>query len=484
MTRAEPIRVSKSTESHEMKKSIPGPNGGWLLGNLAEFRAGMLPFFERCRREYGKVVAFRLGPKRLILVSDPTLIEQVLVTHNKNFKKHFATRLLKPVLGKGLLLSEGSQWLRQRRLVQPAFSRRFTDEFVEIVKLHTSRLADAWEQNARRELYHDMTQLTVQIAAHAFLGISDADDTEEIGDCLEVIHEDFEHRFQQSWNLPTWIPTTRNRRLSKAVRALTAIIGRMIDERRQDVDGRQDALSLLLRAEDEDGQRMPLQLLRDEVMTLLLAGHDTTANGLTWTWSLLAQHPGVVSQLRAEGSKPISSCPHSGAAPFAQKVIKESMRLFPPVYLFGREARCSVQLGDYSIRKGDSVVMSQWIVHRDESYFPDPLVFDPDRWSAERERSLPKYAYFPFGGGPRVCIGREVAMLEAEQIISNLARRFTVSLDSPDGAEPWPTVTLRPRNAVWATLTDRKATSHSDRRTAKPPESNANSAESVEVDGQ
>lgn len=433
-----------------MQEAIPGPHGSWLFGNLTEFRAGMLPFLERCRYEYGKVVAFRLGPKRLILVSDPSLIEQVLVTQNKSFKKHFATRLLKPVLGKGLLLSEGSQWLRQRRLVQPAFSRRFTDEFVEIVKLHTSRLADAWEQNGRRELYRDMTQLTVQIAAHAFLGISDADDTEEIGDCLEVIHADFEHRFQQSWNLPTWIPTARNRQLSKAVRALTAIIDRMIDERRQNVDGRLDALSLLLRAETEDGERMPLQLLRDEVMTLLLAGHDTTANGLTWTWSLLAQHPGVASQLRAEDRRPMTSCPHSDAVPFAHKVIKESMRLFPPVYLFGREATCSVQLGDFSIRRGDSVVMSQWVVHRDESYFPDPLVFNPDRWSEELERTLPKYAYFPFGGGPRVCIGKEVAMLEATAVLGILASRFDLSLEDPDRLTPWPTVTLRPQASVWA----------------------------------
>lgn len=160
-----------------MPKSISGPRGSWFLGNLAEFRSGVLPFFERCRREFGTVVSIRLGPRRLILISDPSLIEEVLVTQNKTFKKHFAARLLKPVLGNGLLLSEGTQWSRQRRLAQPAFSRRFTDEFIEIVKLHTSRLADAWEQNTRRELYRDMTQLTVQIAAHAFLGISDADDT-------------------------------------------------------------------------------------------------------------------------------------------------------------------------------------------------------------------------------------------------------------------------------------------------------------------
>lgn len=431
-----------------MANSIPGPRGGWFLGNLAEFRSGMLPFFERCRREYGTVVAFRLGARRLVLISDPCLIEEVLVTQNKRFRKHFATRLLRPVLGNGLLLSEGAKWLRQRRLVQPAFSRRFTDEFVEIVKLHTSRLAEAWERNTRRELYRDMTQLTVQIAAHAFLGISDAEDTEEIGDCLEVIHADFEHRFQRSWNSPTWIPTARNRLLRKAVDALTATIDRMIDERRRDVDGRHDALTLLLRANDENGQGMPLQLLRDEVMTLLLAGHDTTANGLTWTWTLLAQHRGVMNRLGKEVNETDVARPSTEVPSFAQKVVKESMRLFPPVYLFGREATCSMRLGDFSIRKGDSVVMSQWVVHRDDSYYPNPLDFDPDRWSQEFEQALPKYAYFPFGGGPRACIGKELALLEGTLILNLLAGKFRMEVEPGCDPQPWPTVTLRPRGAV------------------------------------
>ena len=451
-----------------MTRDIPGPGGSWLLGNLADFRAGMLPFFERCRRDYGTVVALRLGPRRLILLSDPSLIEEVLVTKNKSFKKHFATRLLKPVLGNGLLLSEGNQWLRQRRLVQPAFSRRFTDEFVQIVRLHTSRLADTWRQNPRRELYHDMTQLTVQIAAHAFLGISDAEDTEEIGACLEVTHADFERRFQQPWSLPTWIPTAPNRQLHRAVQSLTSIIDRMIDERRKDADGRHDALSLLLRAEDEQGERMPRQLLRDEVMTLLLAGHDTTANGLTWTWSLLAQHDGVMSRLRDELRHAKSETHPRDEASFARKIVKESMRLFPPVFVFGREAISAMNLGDYPIQKGDSILMPQWVVHRDAQFFPDPLAFDPDRWTTEFERELPKYAYFPFGGGPRVCIGKEVAMVEATGVLAALASEFDVSLEDPAGLTPWPTVTLRPKGPVWAHIRRRNGsvtTSRIERQT-------------------
>lgn len=431
-----------------MQKSIPGPQGSWLLGNLTEFRAGLLPFLERCRREYGDVVAFRLGPKRLILVSEPSLIEEVLVTRNKSFRKHFATRLLKPVLGRGLLLSEGSQWLRQRRLVQPAFSRRFSDEFVKIVKLHTRRLADAWRNHKRRELYRDMTQLTVRIAAHAFLGISEAQDSEQIGDCLEVIHADFEHRFQRSWNLPIRIPTRRNRLLQKAVRDLTEIIDRLIDQRRKDAGERHDALSLLLRAKNEQGEGMPRQLLRDEVMTLLLAGHDTTANGLTWTWSLLARHDEVMDRLSREACQPECVTDSTGEASLALNVVKESMRLFPPVYLFGREATCSMQLGDYSLRQGDSVVISQWVVHRDASYYPDAMEFQPDRWSPSFERSLPKYAYLPFGGGPRVCIGKELALLEATQILKLLAAQFRLQMEGDGNPEPWPTVTLRPRDEV------------------------------------
>lgn len=435
-----------------MANTIPGPRGHWFLGNLAEFRAGMLPFFERCRREYGTVVAFRLGPRRLVLVSDPNLIEDVLVTQNKRFHKHFATRLLKPVLGNGLLLSEGSQWLRQRRLIQPSFSLKFTDHFVEIVSRHTARLAEAWTQSPRRDLYRDMTQLTVQIAAHAFLGISDTKRTGELAECLEVIHADFEYRFQRSVNPPIWWPTSRNGRLREAVRALTAIIDQMIAERDRETTEQRDALSLLLRARDEQSRGMPRQLLRDEVMTLLLAGHDTTANGLTWTWGLLAQHDAVSERLRAESARGDLSLgdPDALSNSLANKVVKESMRLFPPVYLFGREAIGSVQLGDCSLRKGDSVVMSQWVVHRDENFYPNHERFDPDRWSPEFEQALPKFAYFPFGGGPRVCIGKEVAMVEATVILTTLASQFRVSLEDPSQLIPWPTVTLRPQGEVWA----------------------------------
>lgn len=447
-----------------MSDQIPGPRGHWLLGNLPELRAGMLPFFERCRLEYGPIVAFRLGLRRLILVSDPSYIEEVLVAKNKSFKKHYVTRMLKPILGNGLLLSEGQSWLKQRRLIQPAFSRRFTDDFARIVNLHSSRMAEQWRQSQRRDLYHDMTQLTVEIAAHAFLGISDTAASKEIGDCLEVIHADFEYRFQRAWNPPVWFPSSRNLKLRRAINRLTRILDRMIEKRRQDTDVGHDALSLLLRAEDEQGERMPLQLLRDEVMTLLLAGHDTTANGLTWTWFLLSQYPEAMAMLREKLWRKTVQESNLETQTIVRPVVKESMRLFPPVYLFGREAIHDVDIGGYRISKGDSVVMSQWVVHRDEQYYPTPKRFSPDRWTPEFERQLPKYAYLPFGGGPRACIGKHVAMLEAELIVANLASEFSIHLESPDDVEPWPTVTLRPKSAVWASVeSDAARTARGDR---------------------
>ena len=435
-----------------MPKPIPGPKGSFLTGNLKEFKADSLALFERCRYEFGVVASFRLGPRRLILVSEPDLIEEVLVTQNKSFRKHFAARLLRPVLGNGLLLSEGATWLRQRRLVQPAFSRRFVQDFSKIVLQHTDRLAQDWRRQPRRDLYHDMTKLTVDIAAHAFLGVSDTGDTAQIGDCLEVLHSDFEYRLQQPWCLPRWIPTARNRRLQKAIGRLTSIIDRMISQRQHDCDQHHDALSLLLQARDEDGNSMPIQSVRDEVMTLLLAGHDTTANGLTWTWTLLANHPGVIATLCEEVGAVKLETVSANELLYAQRIVKESMRLLPPVYLFGREALQNVSLGDYQIHKGDTVVMSQWVVHRDPRFFDDPLDFSPSRWTPEFEQALPKYAYFPFGGGPRICIGKHVAMAEATLILADLARQFEVQIDDDCDLTPWPAVTLRPKNAITATV--------------------------------
>lgn len=428
--------------------------GHWLWGALPEFQQGMLPFFERMRRDYGTAVKFRLGPRRLMLLSEPALIEEILVRQTRNFHKHWGLRLLIPVLGNGLLLSEGDFWLKQRRLIQPAFARKLTELFAGIVVRRANDMANAWTDNPHRDLYRDMTTLTVQIAAEAMLGADMPADLEAIEAALQIIHGDFEFRFKSAFNTPAWVPTAKNRRRAKAIAVLDEVIARIIAGRKStDAEG-SDALSLMLGMRDEDGHGMNEKQLRDETMTLLLAGHDTTANTLTWTWSLFSQHPHVADNVAAEVRQVLGDRDPTAddlpALSYCGKTAKEVLRLMPAVYVFGRQAVRDADVLGVEIAKGTNVLLCQWLVHRDERFYDDPLEFRPERWTPEFEERLPKFAWFPFGGGPRVCIGRDLAMLEATLILAVLGSRFRIELEDADSVVPWPTVTLRPRDAVWA----------------------------------
>ena len=441
-----PVRVHPSVDLLPLPT---GPQGKWLLGSLGEFRAGMLSFFDRCRTQHGPISYFRLGPRRIILVSEPAAIEEVLVTQNRNFQKHYAVRLLQPVIGNGLLLSEGKFWLKQRRLVQPAFGRRAVERFVDVVGRQVTRLTSEWERESQRDIYRDMTDLTVRIAAEGMLGCELPADHTALSEALEIVHADFERRFMSAFNAPMWIPTTANRKLRGAIRTLNGIIERLIADRRSRPAAQMDALSLLLRAEEE-AKSMSDRQLRDEVMTLLLAGHDTTANALTWACVLLARHPDAMQKLRNESLTVLGTrTPTASDLPrltFSRQVVQEAMRLYPPAYVFGREAICDTAVAGYRVPKGTSVLICQWLMHRDSRFFSEPAEFRPDRWTEEFQRALPQHAYLPFGGGPRVCIGKEFAMAEAVCILSVLAARFDLSLLS--NPQPWPTVTLRPSGPV------------------------------------
>lgn len=423
-----------------------GPRGGWLLGSLPEFRAGMLPFFERCRRDFGTVVSFRLANRRIHLLSEPALIESVLVHQNRAFQKHYAIRLLRPVLGNGLLLSEGPFWLKQRRLVQPAFAQRFTDHFQNIITKHGEELGAAWRKDPTRDLHRDMTDLTVTIAAEALLGVDVPTELATIRQSLEVIHQDFEDRFQAAIPVPPWVPTPANQKLRRAIRDLHQVMDRIIAQRAKKPGERTDALSLLLQSRDENGATMSPRQLRDEVLTLLLAGHDTTANALTWSLIELSQNTQLADNLAV-----------SRDSNAARHVLLEAMRLYPPVYVFGRECTHPCQLGPLSVRRKETVLLCQWLVHRDAEYFDAPLEFRPSRWENDLERRLPAYAYFPFGGGPRICIGKELALLEGTLLLEMLTPEFRLTLNSEQPPEPWPTVTLRPKHAVPVKVTPRRS---------------------------
>lgn len=436
----------------------PGPKGTWIGGNLPEFRRDRLAFFERCARDYGDFVSLRFGPRRILLVSDPTAIEQVLVTENQNFIKHFALRFNNLVLGKGLLTSEGDFWLRQRRLIQPVFQRQRIAGYGDTMVQYTQAMLDEWQPGREVEVLEEMMQLTLRIAAKVMF---DADVTgvgRDVGDAIHVAQECFTARFNATIPIPARIPTPRNVRLWKAVRRLDEIIYGFIKQRSQTGLERDDLLSRLLQAREADGERMTDRQVRDEAMTLFLAGHETTALTLAWAWYCLATNPVEDEKLVAEVREVLGGRPPTVAdlprLRHTERIVQETMRLYSPAYVIGREALGDCVLGGYPVPRGMTIMMSQWVVHRDPRLWDRADEFLPDRW-VDGLQGLPKYAYFPFGGGPRLCIGNTFAMMETVLVLAAMAQRYRFTLVEGHPVIPYPTFTLRPQKGIKAVLARR-----------------------------
>jgi len=436
----------------------PGPPRRLLSGNLVDFRSGRLDFLTRCARDYGDVVALRFGPRRILLVSHPDLIESVLVTNSRCFIKHFALRLNPLVLGKGLLTSEGDFWLRQRRLIQPAFQRGWLTGFGVTMVAYTQRLLAGWTPGETRDIVPEMMRLTMQIAAKTLFDADVTAHADEIGSALQMLQENFLARFNSMMPPPLWLPTPTNRRLKRAVARLDEILYRIIRTRRAGGEDRGDLLSLLLHAQDEvDRTKMTDRQLRDEAMTLFLAGHETTALALSWAWHLLATNPEAEARLAAEVAGVLGARAATAddlpRLRFTEGVALEAMRLYPPAYTIGREAIADCEVGGFHVPRGMTVLMSQWVVQRDPRFFKNPGEFRPERWSDGGIADLPKYAYFPFGGGPRLCIGNLFAMMELVLVLATIAQQFRFTQRPGHQVVPWPTFTLRPQGGVPAPLT-------------------------------
>jgi cytochrome P450 len=438
----------------------PGPRGHWLSGSLPDFRRDRLDFLSRCARDYGDIVSLRLGPRRVFLVNLPDAIEAVLVTQSRNFTKHFALRLNPLVLGKGLLTSEGDFWLRQRRLAQPAFHRTRIAAYGAVMVDYTQRMLTGWSAGQTCDILTEMMRLTLAIAAKTLFDAEVGAEADTVGTALQLLQANFIARFNSLLPLPVWVPTPNNLRLKRAVRQLDEILYGFIRQRRQSGVDRGDLLSLLLHARDEDdGSRMTDQQLRDEAMTLFLAGHETTALTLSWAWYLLATHPEAADRLLAEVRALLD-----GRAPtvedlprlrYTEGVVLEALRLYPPAYVVGREAIRDCEVGGFRVPAGTTLLMSQWVVHRDARYFDEPEKFRPDRWVGDLAQQLPKFAFFPFGGGPRICIGNTFAMMETVLVLATIAPRFRFTVLPAHPVVPWPTFTLRPRHGIRAVLTPR-----------------------------
>ncbi len=443
----------------------PTPRGNPLFGFLNDYRKDTLGFLEGMAREHGDAVRLRVLDYDFVLLSHPRLIEEVLVTKSKSFIKSKDYRDELSFLGNGLITSEGSFWLRQRRLAQPAFHRKRISAYGETMVDYAQRLLTSWEDGAERDVHEDMMRVTLEIVAKTLFHADIADEAKEVGDALEVFMNS-DRTSEPLWQmfLPKRFPTPNRLRFRRANEEMDRLVYGLIRERRRDfemgAEDKGDLMSMLMQTQDADTlETMTDQQLRDELLSILMAGHETTANALSWTWVLLAQHPEVEAKLHAELDEVLSgrepTMQDLSRLTYTEQVIKESMRVYPPVWGVGREALEDCDIGGFAVVKGQQVSIAQWLVHRDERFFEDAKAFKPERWIEGFEKSLPKFAYFPFGGGPRLCIGNNFAMMEAVLLLATLAQKYSLELTHPEEVIPQPTITLRPKNGVKVRLNAR-----------------------------
>lgn len=423
-----------------------------MFGASRRYAADPLGFVEDVERAYNGIAAFDMGPMETYMITDPEGIERVLVGDPEAFPKpDFQVDTLGELLGDGLLLSEGDTWETQRELVSPAFSMARLAGFDERIAGHAERLVSGWEDGDSRDIEVEMTDVTIDVITDLMLGTElDDGQREHLRKNLEPIGEQFEPN-PIRFALPSWVPVPGDREYEDAVAAVDGIVDEVIAERRGtegDADGPMDLLSVLLRARrtgDQSDER-----LRDEVVTTLLAGHDTTALALTYTWYLLSEHPKKRARVEAEADAVDGIPTMDDVADFEyiEWVLKEAMRLYPPVYTLFRDTARDVELLGYEIPAGSTVMLPQWAVHRSPTYWDDPEAFRPERWQPKRRGDRPRFAYFPFGGGPRHCIGKHLAELEAKLIVAVVAKRFELSYVGTDLGELQPSLTLHPRDGM------------------------------------
>lgn len=436
----------------------PGENRPW--STILALRRDPLGYMERIASTYGDLAHLRVGPYKLVFINHPDLVHEVLVTKDASFIKGRALDQTRDVFGQGLLTSEGELHKRQRRLIQPAFHRRRIEGYADAMATDAAAAAARWRDGETVDVSREMMRLTLRIVARTLFRVDvEEESAREVGRALDALVDAFSV-VPVLGMLFRKLPLPSIRRAKKARETLDALIYRMIAERRQaDGDG-EDLLSLLLAARDEDGRAMDDRQVRDEAMTLFLAGHETTANALAWSWYLLAGHPEAEARFHAEVDAVLGDR-LPGAAdlpslPVTRQILAEAMRLYPPAWAISRRSIEPVTIGGYPLPEGTGVLASQWILHRDPRFFPDPLAFRPERWTEDFEAALPKLAYFPFGGGPRICIGMGFAWMEGILLLATIGRRWKMRPVPGQRVEPQPRITLRPKNGVRVILERRE----------------------------
>ena len=440
-------------------KLPPGPESGFFDGLRSPIRRDPLTFLTQVAKTYGDIVGLRFLNVRTYLVVHPDQIEDVLVTNARKFIKGRALRANKHLFGEGLLTSEGDLWLRQRRLMQPAFHRARIAAYAGTMTGFAARIAEEWKPEQQLDLHREMMRLTLLVVGKTLFSADVERDVPQVGKTLDVLLE-YASDIRRMIFFPKWLPTARNLRTRRAIGQLDKIIFRIIRERRVLGQDTGDLLSMLLSAQDEDGSRMSDQQLRDEVVTLFLAGHETTANALAWTWWLLTQHPEVEQKLHAELEHVLGGrLPTMEDLPqlaYTSHILTESLRLYPPAWAMARLAVEDHEILGYPVPKGTGITVSQWIVHRDPRWYEAPDAFIPERWEGNLLKELPRMVYFPFGAGSRQCIGNAFALMEATLVLATIAQRYRFRLAVGHAVTLWASLTLRPRGGVQVIVEERQ----------------------------
>jgi cytochrome P450 len=448
------------------RQAVPGPRGLPFLGNMLDMNRDRAGFLAHLARTYGDVVHFRIANVHAYLLNHPDYIKEVLVTNHRNFVKSRGLVRTKILLGEGLLTSEGDFHLRQRRLVQPAFHRKRIAAYADVMTDHAARASERWatlEPDAAVDMSHEMMRLTLAIVGKTLFDADVENEADEIGQAMDTAMAYFPRLMLPFSEAIERMPIPAMRRLQDSLDRLNATVYRIINERRASGEDRGDLLSMLLLAQDEEGDTggMTDKQVRDEAMTLFLAGHETTANAMTWTWYLLSQHPEVEAKLHAELDAVLNghlpTMEDLERLPYTRMVLSESMRLYPPAWVVARRTLNDFEIGGYYIPANSVVFMSQYVMHRDPRYYDEPDRFDPERWASESQTERPKFAYFPFGGGPRLCIGESFAWMEGTLLLAALAQTWRARLVPGQAVELLPLITLRPKDGISMTLERRTA---------------------------
>lgn len=445
----------------ESFKKVPFISGSPLVGNLPEYKRDRLGLLRRMA-EAGDVIGLHFGPFPGILFNRPEHVQSILVEHAYDFDKGVAIHnTFRPVVGDGIFSSEGDFHRHQRKLIAPSFQPRQIASYAEIMGQYGEQIQQSWPDGGVVDINQQMTSLTMSIIGKALFDADVFTETDELGAAMSTTLEYASYRLSQVITPPYSWPLARNRRTRRAVQVLHRAIQGFINERRANPSGRNDFLSILLQARDEDGQPMSDEQVMAECMTLFGAGHETTATALTWAWYLLCQHPEIYQRVQQEVDTVLQGRTPTFAdlthLPYCLQVFKETIRLYPPAYATSRRALRDMEIAGYRVPKNQVVLLAPYTLHRRAEYFPEPEKFDPERFTPEREKQLPRHAYLPFGAGPRICIGNHFSMMEGHLLLATLAQRvsFTLVPDQPLVVDPVHHLTLRPAGTLNVTVSRR-----------------------------